>query len=250
MMRLLRNWPHAVSAAWTGKDLQVVIFRNGVRLQAPPSLNLAFIFYEIWVQEIYALPGYAIGDGAVVIDVGANIGTFALFAATAAQDVSVYAYEPFPENVDWLRSNITASGVQNVQACSLAVAGQSGQRTLCVDSDWIMHRLGESDGTSGSMSVDCISLDDVFTVHKIDSCNLLKLDCEGSELEILRDCSDETICRVNRIVGEQHYESGSLEEQQFRAVLEERGFQIDRFETPAAGGAFAARRVSVVSDGT
>ena len=35
-----------------------------------------------------------VADGAVVLDIGANIGTFSVYAATSARDVTIYAYEP------------------------------------------------------------------------------------------------------------------------------------------------------------
>jgi hypothetical protein len=102
-VKLLENWPEVVrartrNAARTNR-LQ---FRNGAVLQGEPRL-LEWLLLEIWVNRAYSALGYGIQPGDTVIDVGANIGAFTLFAATSAPDVKVYAFEPFASNVALLR---------------------------------------------------------------------------------------------------------------------------------------------------
>ena len=213
-------------------------------------MDLAFLFHEIWVDRIYSPPGYEVRDGETVVDVGANIGMFSIFAATSAKGVRVYSYEPFTANVHWLRKNINSSLLSNVFVDGQAVAGSRGIRTLRVEpSNWIVHHLAMTDATDHGLPVECVSLDDVLASNAIEICDLLKLDCEGSEYEILRGCRPATLGRVKRIVGEYHEFPGDGNSGQgLCCLMESRGFVVERFKPfEDGGGIFCARnrRLSV-----
>lgn len=232
LILMLQNWREALAAEWNHAPLSQVRLRNNVVLSGPQTIDLAFLFHEIWVSRVYTPPGYEIEDGSVVIDVGANIGVFAAYAATRAQGVKVYAYEPFPENVAWLKRNIEESGLaMNVQIHQQAVAGLSGTRFLQSDPEhWIMHSLTKESNGSEGLQVNCITLDEIFSKEAIERCDLLKLDCEGSEYEILWNCSADTLNRVRRIVAEFHEGPGRAGTgRELRNFLETRSFRVDSF---------------------
>lgn len=244
IVRLLENWREALAAERTGAPLKRLLFRNGVRLNAPDTLDLAFLFHETWVRRTYAPPGFEINPGDVVIDVGANIGVFAIYAATAAPDVKVYAYEPFPGNLVWLRRNIEESKLANVRVYDQAVTGATEERTLHVNpARWIVHSLVREEGESShDITVKCVSLDQILEVETSGRCDLLKLDCEGSEYEILMSCRPETLRRVKRIVGEYH-EGAQIKGtgDELRSFLESNSFRIDHFgRTEVDSGIFYA----------
>jgi FkbM family methyltransferase len=244
----LENWREAWAAEWHRTPLHRVRLRNGVVLNGPETIELAFLFQETWLRQIYAPHGYEIEDGETVIDIGANIGIFAIYAATRARDVKVYAYEPFPENVKWLRNNLADSGVSNVQVNQKAVGAETGLRNLQVNSDdWIMHSLfGNGSEANSGLPVECVSFDDVMNQNGIEQCDLLKLDCEGSEYEILQRCAPETLRRVRRIVGEYHQGAGiEGTGQELCHFLESRSFRIDHFESHDVGcGVLCARNMA------
>lgn len=230
LVRLLKNWREALACEWSGAPLRRALLKNGVVIDAPEALDLAFLFHEIWVRRTYSPPGFGIGRGDVVVDVGGNVGVFATYAATAAPGVSVYSYEPFPGNVEWLRRNVEASGLGNVRVFDEAVAGAPGERALHVNpSSWIVHSLVREEGGAGhDVTVRCVTLDQVFESNGIARCDLLKVDCEGSEYEILMGCRPETLGRVRRIVGEYHegpHIGGTGRE--LRRFLEANAFRVD-----------------------
>ncbi len=234
---MLENWREALAAELHRAPLEKVRLRNKVVLNGPDTVDLAFLFHEIWVREIYTPPGYEIRGGDSIIDIGANIGVFATFAATRAKGVKVYAYEPFPENVAWLQRNVEESGLTNVEIYPQAVAGFTGTRRLQTDSsNWIMHSLRNEDTKEEGLQVSCVSLDEVMNENGIERCDLLKLDCEGSEYEILQDCTPDTLRRVRRIVAEYHEGvHGAGTGRGLCRFLESRSFRIDRFEPVDAG---------------
>ena len=60
--------------------------------------------HEIFVDKLYFQEGISILPGDIVLDVGANIGVFTLFAAK--QGAQVYAYEPIPPTFEVLQHNM------------------------------------------------------------------------------------------------------------------------------------------------
>lgn len=249
-VRLLRNWPEFLRAELRREPVTRVRLRNGVIIDAPAALDLEFLFTEIWLWEVYTPRDYQIREGDTVVDIGANIGVFSTYAATRAPGVRVFAYEPFPDSVDWLRRNVAASRLANIRVTPKAVAGGVETRVLQVQTDqWVMHSLA-SDGSpergpdSAGVAVQCIGLDDVVREQSIERCDLLKLDCEGSEYEILESCSPETLARVQKITAEFH-EGPGIEGTGagLRDFLRSRGFTVDVFESTGGGaGHICARR--------
>ena len=234
-------------AMGSGRPVQRLEFRSGAVLSGPASAHLGFLFGEIWIDRVYTPKGYEVQDGDVVIDVGANIGVFSLFAALVARDVEVFAYEPFSQNAALLRANVDGIRQSRVRVFEQAVGGRSGKRLLQAHpSNWIVHTLAEPGSTQAGMPVSCVSLDDLMAKNAIQRCNLLKLDCEGSEYEILGCASTETLMRFERIVGEYHPvpgDSSAISEDELCRLLRSRSFRVESLQpfTGGGGGVFHAR---------
>jgi 31-O-methyltransferase len=62
--------------------------------------------HEICDDQLYLQAGVSISAGDVVVDIGANIGVFTLYAAK--QGAQVYAYEPIPPTYAVLQQNVEA----------------------------------------------------------------------------------------------------------------------------------------------
>ncbi|MCK6549306.1 FkbM family methyltransferase [Myxococcota bacterium] len=74
--------------------------------------EVEFIFREIFVDEEYLRHGITLAPGATVIDAGANIGLFSLFAARACGgDLRLLAFEPAPATYGYLVENLRAHGL-------------------------------------------------------------------------------------------------------------------------------------------
>src|SRR5213083_385081 len=55
-----------------------------------------YIYNEIFVLQAYLRHGITIKDGDCVVDAGANIGLFSVFASRLAPNVRIHAFEPNP----------------------------------------------------------------------------------------------------------------------------------------------------------
>ena len=125
-----------------------------------------------------------LAPGAVFVDVGANVGNHALFAAGVC-GARVIAFEPSPPLADHCAANLTVNGVagqvilrqQGIGACSgraRAVPGPTGNSG--------MTRL---DVTDSAGEIEVVSLDDVLdAIGYLPSA--VKVDVEGMELTVLR----------------------------------------------------------------
>jgi FkbM family methyltransferase len=71
--------------------------------------DLDFLLYEIIDSNSYFLDFLELKPGAVVVDVGANIGIFSLLAVRHCQsDLQLYSFEPIPSNFICLQRNLNA----------------------------------------------------------------------------------------------------------------------------------------------
>ena len=80
-----------------------------------------FVFAEIFDRRTYLKHGLTIKDGDVIIDVGANIGLFSLFAKQCAPECEVYAFEPSREVFEILKKNTRAFG-ESVRCSNVGVS--------------------------------------------------------------------------------------------------------------------------------
>ena len=121
---------------------------------------------------------------AVFWDVGANIGYFSL--RSAAQAVSVRAFEPEPGNYEILRKNLELNRVENVDSHRLAVSNESRQTDLYRDTTEGsgINSLAYDERLDGEPStVDVEPIDSLVTEHEVP--DFVKLDVEGAELKVV-----------------------------------------------------------------
>jgi FkbM family methyltransferase len=158
------------------------------------------------IRHDYNPPGYEIGESDVVIDIGGNIGAYALYAARHARKGHVYSFEPCRENYDMFRQNLALNRVTNVTVVHAALTGTARQVKLHVSEDTGSHSIALDRiwNPSRFEVVDGIPLQDVFDTYRIERCHLMKIDCEGAEYEILYSLPREYFQRIDRITMEYH----------------------------------------------
>ncbi len=135
---------------------------------------------EVLLQNEYGLPE-ELEASDVVIDVGANIGCFAVDALRRGAG-KVLCYEPDPDNFPLLRRNVAPYDLPygRVEVYQEAVAGAAGKarlyRRLGLTAMSFLHEEGDQEVTA-------VTLDDVLRPFR--RVRLLKLDCEGAEWQAL-----------------------------------------------------------------
>ena len=75
-----------------------LIYENEVKIFGPDLAGS--LIKEIWQKQLYTKK-YQIREGDIIVDIGANIGVFSLWAAK--QGAKVFAVEPNPEAFNYLK---------------------------------------------------------------------------------------------------------------------------------------------------
>ena len=132
--------------------------------------------------------GHIVRNDAVVFDVGANIGVFALVLSRLADRGRVFAFEPAPENFDYLEQNLASNGASNVVAERSAVYDQAGTVpfifTTAGPSASFVSSNPEHAGES--QPVGAVTLDGYVEAHHLQRVDLIMVDAEGAEMAVLR----------------------------------------------------------------
>lgn len=180
------------------------MLRNGTKFRGRLRSLDYLIIKETYINQSYIIPGFEIKDDDIVIDIGAHIGSFAIYASKQAGKGQVYAYEPEPENYSLLVENIELNNCCNVKAFKTGVM-LTGRFELNIRQNQAAHTFVKilNSGVK-KLIIDCISLQGVFDVNKIDRCNFLKIDAEGSEYDILFNLPDSYFKRIEKIALEYH----------------------------------------------
>jgi FkbM family methyltransferase len=232
--RHVRNWPRfMVNYAWGAVPGSPYAFRNGARLQIGRGVDHVPII-EIFLRQEYG----EVDDGAVILDIGANIGTFSVYAGRSARAVTIYAYEPTAEFFALLQDNIRLNGLAGAVRCfNLAVAGETRVRQLALESRTLSFPTllpSTSDRVTRTVDVQATSLADILDANALERVDLLKMDCEGAEYEILYSTPDRYLARVREIRMEYHQlPAERCNRDALATFLQSRGYQIT-MTTPAA----------------
>lgn len=125
-----------------------------------------------------------------VIDVGANIGQFAYMAHVAWPGVPVHSFEPDPEAFVRLTANAAHFGIAGTRH-AVAAASYAGRADLNLQPDRVNNSLLARAGEPAvaQVEVQCATLDEALSSVGALRHALLKLDTQGTELDVLRGAS-------------------------------------------------------------
>ena len=170
--------------------------------------QLIKLFSEIYLRRCYFFNS---GANPTIIDGGANIGLATLFFKAQYPNARVAAFEPNPQTFTYLKKNIEANELADVEIHNAALAEQDGATTLYCSGDMVAGDIGVSTikqhveyfhgGQSmSSITVPCERLSKYIT----SDIDMLKLDVEGSEAKVVAELGTR-MKRIKNVVMEYHY---------------------------------------------
>ena len=125
----------------------------------------------------------AVRRGNVVFDIGASAGFYTLLACVlAGERGKVFAFEPLPSNVSFLKSHLKLNGITNATVIEAAVAEHDGTARFETTANPSMGFLSPR----GSLEVKTVSLDELVSRGEIPAPDCMKIDVEGAEVSVLR----------------------------------------------------------------
>lgn len=166
-------------------------------------------------------------EGATVVDIGANIGMYALHACRSGAS-ELIAVEPVPEAAEILSRNLEPFRPNaRVRIIEKAAASAQEEQAYVPRTSSPYARAQKEPLAAGpdAIPVETITLDAVISSCSSDRITILKLDCEGAEWDILADCSDEALAQVDSIRMELHSKQGE-DDDVLLERLGEAGFEL------------------------
>ncbi|MEU8975768.1 amino acid adenylation domain-containing protein [Streptomyces monashensis] len=235
---------------------------NGMAVFHHNTSETDFVYDEIFTREEYLRGGITIDNGDTIVDVGANIGLFTLFASGRNPDGRLYAFEPLPPLHDSLRRNAKLHGLgARLFDCGLGATAHEETFTFyphnTVNSTraatapeardlvraYLRNKAKPADGArSGAAARDMIdeivesrlesrsftcrvrTFSEIIEEEGMDRIDLVKIDVEGAEHEVLKGIRPEHWPRIRQLAIELHDVGGRLAE--VEALLKGHGFEV------------------------
>ena len=186
-----------------------VEFLNKTKFKIPPYKNIFFlrpsttdkkVFREIFLFEEYVFPtSYA---PVTIIDAGANIGLSSVFFAHRFPDCSVYAIEPETSNFQMLKRN--TESFSNIIPINTALWHKDAMVVIRDKQEHHWAFTVEESGKGYPDAFPATSLTSLMKKYGIEIIDLLKVDIEGSELELFSENYDYWLSRTRLLVIECH----------------------------------------------
>ncbi len=168
--------------------------------------NLSHVFCT---RDYAVLEGFEPREGWVVVDAGAYLGFYTLFAASrVGAEGLVVAVEPLARHRRIIEEAIELNGFEDrVRLDPRALYSERGVHELIVScygatSSLLREHVERHGETCGSVRVATVTLPELLEEHGLDRVDLLKVDVEGAELAALSVPGWER--RIERLVVEVH----------------------------------------------
>ncbi len=243
--RHYRNWRELESERRAHRKPGRAVLRDGTTFEAPAGVNVLRVVTPVFHRRVYVPPGCELRSDDQVVDVGANIGAFAVFAAQRTKG-RVLAVEPHPGNAAALRRNLRANGALHAEVAECAVANERGTMPLFLGRSGTTHQLfaaGKDAGEGESVDVRVTTLPELLAEHGFGRVDFLKLDCEGAEGLILPALPDSLLAEIRTIALEFHDDVSPLPHDALAKLLDQKGFNTSvAWDGRSANGMLFASR--------
>ncbi len=154
----------------------------GPVIYMPDALSFLGMREEIFQRAIYKFP--AASSAPRILDCGANIGLSVIYFKRLYRQARITAFEPDPGILGYLHRNLASAGIDDVEVIPKGVWSSEGVlRFFSEGADGGRISVTE---TEANGEIPTVRLRDYLT----EPVDFLKIDIEGAETEVLRDCAD------------------------------------------------------------
>ena len=181
------------------------------RMHVHPDLPDRHIDYAI-CHEVQGLDCYRVRElvtsgfsPRIIVDIGAHIGSFTALAAKYFPEAEIYSFEPLRDHYRLLVRNSPKRRARPVNLAVLGFYGNEEGRDIYPGNEF--ERAYRARQLSNAISVR-----QLFSKYKLPRIDLLKIDCEQSEVNIFRELDHlDRLKDIAVISGEWHYETAKNE---------------------------------------
>jgi FkbM family methyltransferase len=161
-----------------------------------------WVFNEVFVNEEYDLSFLGLNPK-IIVDAGANIGLASIFFAHMYPKSRIFSVEPEESNFNMAVKN--SLFYPNITVIKKALWNNSKELQI-VDSGsekWAF-QVHEVAGITSSTTINGLTVDELMIESKINRIDILKIDIEGSEIELFESRYEKWLDNVSVIVIELH----------------------------------------------
>ena len=219
-------------------DKKMFRLKNGQEIVNLYPPETEYLYADIFEHLTYEQSGISYPDEGVIIDIGANIGLFTIFARMRSPLAHIVAIEPLPSAFNALFSNV-ANIEGLVTPLNIAISDNSGEADITyyplvsgmsslhpnIDEERnlfsaILHETKKRHSSSQNyeyisellnmnfeseiFSVKTKTLSEVIRNLNLSKIDLLKIDAQKSEIDILKGIDEKSWKMINQIIIEAH----------------------------------------------
>lgn len=212
---------------------------KGIFFEEFDNSYIPHILSEIYMERVYErfLKGK---KDLTILDCGANIGLFTMYAAEFAKQI--YSVEPSEQHVKVMKHMLEFNGIANkVNVIQAAISNEDGKTKFYHNTNKTMFSLEKQINDKDEFEeVKTTRLDTLFKQHNIKEVDFMKLDIEGSEFKVVGGEGFENVAdKIKCMVVELHNWAG-VNPAQMETTLKDYGFTVQHI--PAQALLFAAWR--------
>ena len=180
--------------------------RGGTTVACPNVAGARLAVYEHFVEDTYRLAELTAGlrPDFVVVDVGAQVGAFALSVTAASPTARVHAFEASPGTAAWLERNVAANATgSRIEVHPVAIADHEGTLEFAESGEGSVHSGITAPEGATMVEVPCTTMAKAFEMAG-GQVDVFKIDAEGAEYSSILTSPSEIWGSVQRVVMEYH----------------------------------------------
>jgi FkbM family methyltransferase len=185
------------------------------------SDSFLFIYDEVFNKQIYNFKTES--KCPTIIDAGANIGMSVIYFKMKFPNAKITAFEPDEEVFSLLKNNVASFGFNDVNLIKKGLWKE--ETVLTFHSEGAdAGRIAETEGIGKIIKIETSLLSNYLKNNLID---LLKIDIEGAEFEVLKECKA-YLNNVSNIFIEYHSFKGKEQVlPELLSILKDAGFRLN-----------------------
>lgn len=166
--------------------------QTGIKMICDPldwrMAPIEILNFGVYEQAEWGVMSQLIPPGAIVFDIGANIGWYSMNIARQTPATQVHAFEPLPPTYDYLARNVALNQLTNIHLHNFGLSHRAGQLTFYFYPEGSVNASAADLGDSpNKQAVTCeVKTLDGFIADTGLTVDFIKCDVEGAELFVFQ----------------------------------------------------------------
>ena len=197
-------------------------------------------FANVWLNKEYEDIGFFIESDESVIDIGAHVGLFTIYASQFCKNGRIFCFEPIKENFELLKENVSINNLSNIKLYNNAITDKNDKIKIYLNDDYSANSI-YGDGENYE-EVNTLSLSKILD-ENINEKICLKLDCEGAEYKIINNTPDKYFEKISKICLEYHIINNDISQlKKLQKRLDELNYELIQTKTSDKLGLILAKK--------